>query len=391
MYYENLIPESEISFRIKKFQKKLEELDIPVAIIYYPVNCYYFSGALQDEILIIYADKDPVLLVRRDIERACKDSSIKNIYPLNSLKILKEYIKEKKIGIEFNNITYSEFLKFKAIFQDANFVNISEIIDNQRAIKSEYEISLMRKAGEIAKKVYIQAANFLKEGITEIEFAGIMEKIARKYGHEGVLRTGTFRFESYTSHIMSGVSGTYTTKTATPTGGIGLSPAFPCGASFKKIKKGEPILVDFGICYMGYQVDETRMFCIGEPDDEFQDYYNKILIIENEIYKNLKPDVNGAELFSLIYNKAKDLEIEDYFLGYKEKFNFIGHGIGLHTSEFPIIAKNIDIKIKENMTIAFEPKIVIPGKYGLGVENTIVVRKEKLEILTEIPGGIICV
>ncbi len=391
MYYSNFIPNNEIFFRINNLKQKLIENDIPVAIIYYPVNCYYFTGSFQDEILIVYPDKEPILFVKRDFNRAKKDSSLKNIIKLKSLRDLKEYVNNNKIGLEFNNLTVSEFLKFKEIFNIKNPVNISDFIDEIRAIKSEFEISIMKKAGEIAKNVYLEAANFLKEGITEIEFAGIMESIARKYNHEGILRTGTFRFESYTSHIMSGITGTYTTKTATPTGGIGLSPAFPCGASTKKIRKGEPILVDFGICYMGYQVDETRMFCIGEPDSEFKNYYNKILIIEKEIYKNLKPGINGKDLFNLIYQKAIDLGIEDYFLGYKEKFNFIGHGIGLHTSEFPVIAKNIDVEIKENMTIAFEPKMVIPGKYGLGVENTVVVRKDKPEILTEIAGDIICV
>ena len=388
-YFYKKIPENEIENRINRFKKELIKHDIPVAIIYYPVNCYYFSGAFQDEILIIYADKDPLLFVRRDIERALNDTSIKNIYPIKSLKKIKEFVDNKKIGIEYNNITYKEFLRFKEIFPNGNFINISEIIDSIRVIKSEYEISLMRKAGAIAQKVYVEAANFLKEGMTEIEFAGVMEHIARKYGHEGVLRTGSFRFEAYTSHIMSGITGTYTSKTATPTGGIGLSPAFPCGASFKKMKRGEPILVDFGICYMGYQVDETRMYCIGEPDDEYQNYYNKILIIENEIYKNLKPGINGKALFNIIYNVAKDLGIEDYFLGHKNKFNFIGHGIGLHTSEFPVIAKNVDVEIKENMTLAFEPKMVIPEKFGLGIENTVVVKKNSVENLTEIPEGII--
>ncbi len=391
MYYNNFIPEDEIYRRIKSIQNKLDENDIPVAIIYYPVNCYYFSGALQDEILILYPDREPILLVKRDFVRVKNDSPLKNIKILNSLNDLKDFIKDKKIGLEFDNLTYSEFLKFKNILGILEPVNISGIIDELKAIKSEYEISLMRKAGEIAKKVYVESANFLKEGLTEIEFAGIMEKIARKYAHEGVLRTGSFRFESYTSHIMSGITGTYTTKTPTPTGGLGLSPAFPCGASLKKIRKGEPILVDFGICFMGYQVDETRMFCVGEPDDIYQEYFKKILTVEKEICKNLKPGINGKELFDIAYKKAVELGIEDYFLGYEKKFYFIGHGIGLHTSEFPVIAKNFNVEIKENMTLAFEPKMVIPEKYGIGIENTVVVKKNSIENLTRIPEEIIYV
>ena len=386
----NLVPEFEIYNRIKNFQKKLSESNIPVAIIYYPVNCYYFTGANQDEILIVYADREPVLLVKRDLERAKNDSPITQIFPLKSFSDLKKFINEKRVGFEFDYITLNECKKFQSII-DAEFVDITQIINELRSIKSKYEISLMKHAGEIAKKVYLEGANYLKKGLTEIEFAGILEKIARKYGHEGILRTGSFRFESYTSHIMCGYTSTFTTKTATPTGGMGLSPAFPCGASFNEIKENKPILVDFGICFMGYQVDETRMFSIGEPEEEFVNYYKKILKIQHEIFENLKPGIIAGDFFDFIYEKSYSLGIEKYFLGFNKKFNFIGHGIGLHTSEFPVIAKNFNYLIKENMTFAFEPKMVIPEKYGLGIEDTVVVRKDRVERITSIPEEIICV
>ncbi len=376
------IPEEEIYNRINKLKIKLNELDLPIAIIYYPVNSYYFSGCMQDQILLVFPDKDPILFVKRCYERARNDSSIKDIIKYNSLKELKSYINEKKVGIEFENITFSDFLKFKEIFEIEIPVNISPIIGDLRAIKSEFEISIMQKAGEIGNKVYTEAANYLKEGITEIEFAGIMEMLARKYGHEGILRTGSFRFESYTSHIMSGITGSFQTKTDTPTGGFGLSPAFPCGASTKKIKKGEPILVDFGICIMGYQIDETRMFIIGEPDDWIIDAFDAVKLIEDEIFKNIKPNISGKNLFDIALKKAEDIGYSKYFLGYSEKHNFIGHGIGLHTSEKPIIAKNFDIELKENMTIAFEPKMVFPDKGGIGIEDTIVIKKEGIKRLT---------
>ncbi len=382
MSYEK-VPEKEIFNRIEKLKDKLKSYDIPHAIIYYPINCYYFTGANQDGILLVSINSEPIFFVKRDFLRAKEDSSIKNIVQINSIKDIKNYCKEKRIGIEFNTLTVSEYLKFKNIL-NAEFVDISPIINELRAIKSEYEINLMRKAGEIGKKVFEESANFLKENLTEIEFAGIMEMLARKYGHEGILRTGSFRFESYTSHIMSGSNGTISTKTDTPTGGLGLSPAFPCGASFKKIKKGEPILVDFGICYMGYQVDETRMFVIGDPEVWFIDAYSCVREIENEIYNKLYPEINGKEIFEIAVKKAEELGYGEYFLGYKKKHNFIGHGIGLHTSETPIIAKNFDVKIKENMTIAFEPKMVLKNKAGIGIENTIVVRKKGVEKLTPI-------
>ncbi len=387
MEYEK-IPEYEIESRIKNFKKILKENKIPAALITYPLNNYYFSGANQDQYMIIFSDKDPIIFIKRDIKRVKEDSPISNIIKISSLKEISKFICTDFLGIEYEYINLKEFNRLKQLFPNVKFTDISNYITQLRMIKSNVEVEYMKKAAEIDKKVFIESLNYLKEGMTEIEFAGIMEYLAKKYGHEGILRTGSFRFESYTWHIMSGISGTYTTKTNTPVGGKGLSPAFPCGASHKKIKKGEPILVDFGICYMGYQVDQTRMFCIGEPEDWFVSAYNAIKTLENEIYSHLKIGANGKEVFEKVIDKSKELGYYDYFLGYNEKFNFIGHGIGLHTSEPPFIAKNFNIEIKENMTISFEPKMVLPKNGAIGIENTIIVKKEGIKKITITPEEI---
>ncbi len=248
------------------------------------VNIFYFRGSNQEQILILYAEKEPILLVKRDLGRAKIESPL-NIAKLNSFSSIKDYLLNEKVGIEYNYITAKLFLKLKSLL-NVEFFDITLDISLIRSQKTEYEINLMKQAGFIAEKVYLESLNFLEEGISEIEFGSIMFSLAQKYGHEGVLRTGSIDFMPVSWHILSGISGNIHGQYDAPASGIGLSPAFPNSASRKKIRKHEPIMVDFGITYSGYQVDSTRMFCVGEPLDKFYFYFEKAKEIEKYILNN---------------------------------------------------------------------------------------------------------
>ena len=109
----------------------------------------------------------------------------------------------------------------------------------------------------------------LREGMREIELGGMLEAYAKPLGHEGLLRMRSLNYEPYTWHILSGRTGSIVSQSDSPMGGLGLSPAFPVGASMKKMRKGEPILIDFGINYHGYHMDLTRMYAIGHMPEPF--------------------------------------------------------------------------------------------------------------------------
>jgi Xaa-Pro aminopeptidase len=243
----------------------------------------------------------------------------------------------------------------------------------------------MRKAGEIGKKVYQQAKKILKKGMTEIEFGGLLEAIAKKYGHEGLLRVRSLNYEAYTWHVLSGVTGGIVSQSDSPMGGLGLSPAFPVGASLKKMRAHEPILVDFGTCFHGYQADETRMFSIGKMKQKFIDAYKACQEIHDAVLEDTRPGADCEAIF------LKTLRLADK-LGYKNSYlgppglqtRFIGHGIGLELNELPFMAQGQSYPLEEGMTFAVEPKIVFPGEGSVGLENTVVIAKKGYEILTPV-------
>jgi len=168
-------------------------------------------------------------------------------------------------------------------------------------------------------------------------------------------------------------------------GGLGLSPAFPVGASQKAMKAHEPILVDFGTCYHGYQADETRMFSIGKMKQKFIDAYNACKEIHDTVLEETQPGADCEAIFLKTLRLAEKLGYKDSYLGPPGlQTRFVAHGIGMELNELPFIAQGQAYPLEKGMTFALEPKIVFPGEGSVGLENTVVVTETGYEILTPI-------
>ena len=253
------------------------------------MNLYYLSGTTQDGLLVVPVEGKPLLLIKRELERAKVESPIKETVALKSIREIPSLIQShigripNSLGLELDVLPVKDYFKYQELFPGTKFMDASSIFREARKRKSPFEIDLMGKAGEIGKKVYQEARKILKEGMTEIEFGGLLEAVAKRYGHEGLLRVRSLNYEAYTWHVLSGLSGGIVSQSDSPMGGLGLSPAFPVGASLKVMKAHEPILVDFGTCYHGYQADETRMFSIGKMKQRFIDAYEACREIHNAV------------------------------------------------------------------------------------------------------------
>ena len=357
-------PKEEIQSRIEKLQVLMEKASLDGAFFHYKIDYYYLSGTMQDCLLFVPLEGEPVLFVRREISRARRESPLTDIRPMRSAKDIVSHIKPmKRVGMQLDVMPYNDVMKFRSVIGDAEMVNVSPLTRELRWIKSPFEVKLMERAAAIQKKVYERVPEILTEGMTEIEIGGLLEGYAKKLGHEGLLRVRSLNYEAYTWHIISGRTGSIVSQSDSPMGGLGLSPAFPVGASMKKIKRNEPILIDFGICYHGYQVDQTRMFAVGSMPDIYVLAYEACREI---LYRVLDKAVEGMvsrDLFEYSRELAEDLGFGDVYLGFKpNKVKFLAHGIGLELSEFPFITANHDYPIVEGVTLAIEPKVVFPRR-----------------------------
>jgi len=383
------VPKSEIEDRIIRLQKILTQENIEAALIIYKVDYFYFSGTSQNSVSFVPAEGKPLLMVIRDMARAIEESPLAQVVPLESVLGIPELIKEfygiipQRIGMELDVLPVRDYFRFQKMFPKTEIVDTAKIIKRLRMIKSPYEITQMRRAGEIGKMVYEEGCSILREGMSEIEFGGWLELAAKKHEHEGLIRVRSLNYEAYTWHVLSGPSGSIVSQADSPMGGAGLSPAFPVGAGTRKIQAHEPILVDFGICYNGYIVDQTRIYSIGELPEKFMKAYAASRKIENLILKETRPGKNARELYEKTVKFAAELGYKDNYLGIPgKKSSFVAHGIGLEINEIPFMAAGQNFSLKEHTTIAIEPKMVFPGEGAVGIENTILITSQGVEKLT---------
>ncbi len=384
------ISRDELTKRIETLQSKMIENGINASLFLQNVDIYYFTGTMQKSVLVIPAKGEILFFIQKSIERAKTETPFEfSIYPGDEeiAKILKKMgIAKGKWGAELDIIPANIFYTWQKLLDSVDFVNIHPLIRALRMIKSEYEIRQIKKSGTIVDYVFSKAKEIIKEGITELEISAILESQGRMAGHNGVLRMRGFNQEMDNITVTNGISGTITSYADAPILGAGLCPAVPHGSSLKRLEKHLPILIDYGACFNGYVTDETRPFVIEKLEDFFKKPYETTLNIINKTIEMGREGVNAKDIFNSAYEIVKKAGLEDFFMGYGEgKVFFIGHGIGLEINEFPVFTPKHDIILKEGMVFAFEPKFIFPQKGVIGIELDFIVRKDKLERVTNTP------
>ncbi len=390
-----LTPKSELDNRINRFQLLLAEKGIEGALIVQPVDLFYFSGTAQNGHLYIPADGQPVLMVRKSFYRAKQESALENIIQLTSLKKLPELLAEagyeapKTLGMEMDVIPAANYLFYQQIFATARLVDVSGLIREVRQIKSGYEMDLIRASGRNMNEIFSKVPGFIKEGMTEVELAAKIEGTARAAGHMGYINMRAFGCPVFFGHLMSGWTGAVPSSFDGPTGGPGLTPAFPQSGGLKPIGRGEPILVDYVGLWDGYITDQSRIYSIGPLPDKLAGAFETALKIQAAIIDRLEPGANGSDLHELALSLAAEAGLAENFMGYgPDRARFVGHGVGLELDELPVLAKGLDMILQPGMVFAIEPKFVFPGEGAVGIENTFALTENGVEKLTITPDNL---
>jgi len=383
-----LHPRSEIDSRIKRLQAQMEDID--GALLFQSVDLCYFSGTAQDGLIFIPRDSQPVLLIRKSLERAKEESPL-DVRPLKSLKTLKrdlEISPSSAIGLELDVLPYNSYSRVERSLGDAKIVDVSERIKHLRSVKSEFEIQLAREAARIVDAGLAIVPEHLKEGMREIDLAIEIEGTMRVQGHQGLIRFRRFNHELPLGHLMAGPNAAVPSFVASPTGGRGVSVLHPQGPGYRKIKRNEPVLVDFGGVYNGYTADETRIFSVGKLPQNLIDAHQAALEVEEAVARALRPGMSGREIFAISEAQGAQRGYQDHLGGPSGgKCGFVGHGVGLEIDEYPVLGP-VDHLIQPNMTVAVEPKMIYPGQGVVGIEDTFLTTTDGARRLTMLPQDI---
>ena len=379
-------PQSEIDQRIEKLRNRLEENNIGAALLVQRADLFYFSGTIQEAHLYVPVDDEPILMVFKSLDRAIAESSLRRVVPLASPKAIPDLLDQygykvpPVIGMELDVLPANIFFSYQKVFDEKNLIDISHLIRLVRAIKSPYEIDMIRLAAEGSDQVAACVPELLREGMTELELAGKVEAEARKRGHQGIVRMRYWGGEVFYGHLMAGPSGAVPSFPRSPTGGSGASPAVAQGPGFRPIQRHEPVLVDYVFALNGYYSDHTRIFSIGKPADEMMAAHAAMLDVQAVIKEAAKPGVKSSDLYEIALARTRKLGYEQHFMGVgKERIRFVGHGIGIELDEYPFLASGQPLELQENMIVAVEPKLIFPGQGVVGIENTHRVTENGLE------------
>ncbi len=342
---------SEQKQRIAKIAKILKNDDEAI-ILRDNNNVYYYTGFNHSEgTVIITSDKSYLLVDFRYIETAKNKVSSCEVVQTNSLlkdisdillssRITKAYIEASHTTVTFYNKLKAELLKADISLDSSGTLDLT--VENQRMIKSETEIGYIQKAQNITEEAYLQVLNLLKPGVREIDIKNELEYLIKKQGGEGA---------SFDLITIAGKN------TSLPHGVPGNNT----------VKNGDFVTFDIGALYKGYHSDMTRTVSVGNPCQEQKKIYSIVLDAQLNALDSIKSGINS----SFADKTARDI-IENN--GYGKCFGHsTGHGVGLDIHEKPNLSPSGNIILSSGMVVTVEPGIYIENKFGVRIEDMVLV------------------
>lgn len=327
--------------------------DNTCALITFPINRRYFTGfKSSDGILVCFKEKAFFLVDFRYYEKAaavvkdCETAEEKD----RTVQLTELFTKFRtgKVMIDAEHMTVSELTSFKEAFPKitvdcSSF--LSSKINEMRMFKTPDEVKKMRDAQNIADKTYGYVLENVRTGMTERDLALMTDNYMKKLGAEDI---------SFDTIALTGKN------TSLPHGVPG----------YDKIEKNSFVLMDFGAVVDGMHSDMTRTFYIGTPSEEEKDAYYTVLKAQTAALEAVRTGMKCSEL-DHVARKIIDMG------GYPGAFGHsLGHGVGYEIHESPRVSKKSDVILRSGMVITVEPGIYLPGKFGIRIEDTIILDED---------------
>lgn len=385
-----LTPKNELEYRYRKLQVEMAAAGIDAVVMAQNADLFYFTGTTQAGHLYLPASGEPLYLVRKDYLRARMESALAQVHPCASFADMPRLVAEHghkpptSLGLELDVLPVNLYRRFLSLYPGCEVFDASPMIRRVRMVKTHYEIHILQDAGNQADKIYRKAKETLREGMCEVELAAELEHLARLEGHQGYVRMRAFNGELPAGQVLSGADAAAPACTNTALGGMGLTPAFGHGASYNRIRRDEPVVVDFASCFDGYLADQTRVFAIGSLSDRLRRGYDDMLRVQELMTQIAVEGASWGGIYDACLELARQMGYADHFMGTPgNQVPFIGHGIGIEIDEYPFIARGFDKEtLQVGMAFAFEPKLVFPGEGAVGIENSFYLSEQGLKRLT---------
>ena len=350
--------------KIVWLRNKLAALDMQGMIVTNPVNIRYLTGIEAEGILLITRKENIFLTDSRYIEHVNSILTVEDGIVVYNIKdiALDDYenffLFCENVGFEETHLTYAKYKEYMHKYRINNFEETEGIIEKQRMIKENYELENIKKACSITDNCFEYLKGFIKVGMSEKEIAAEIENFFIRNGAEDL---------AFDTIVASGKNSS-------------MPHAVPTD---KLIEPGDPITIDMGCKYNGYCSDMTRTIFAGFVPQYAKPVYDLVLKNQKQALESIK---EGANIKTISKAVESDLKLNGF-----EMLHSIGHGVGLDIHEYPFFGNRVDFYLKENMVVTDEPGVYIPNRFGVRIEDTILVTKYGSVSLTQSDKGYVIV
>jgi Xaa-Pro dipeptidase len=389
------VPFTELTDRLKRFHARMDKMQPgwEMAAITGKIPLYYFTGTMQDGLLLIPQGGDAVFWVRQSFERAEEESLFPDLRKMRSYRDVAAGMGPlpPAVYLETDLMPIAQLQRIQKHLPFTDVRSVDGQIAAVRAKKSPYELSLMERAGKIHRHVLEDLVpGMLTEGMDEVTLTCDLYSVMVREGHQGIIRFGMFN-EMLLGQIGFGTSSISPICVDTPGGVSGMHPSVPLmGCRERKLHKGDLVVIDIGCGVNGYQTDKTLSYMFGKPIPDYAIREHECCVeIQDKLAAMLKPGAIPSEIYRKIMAGLEPTFLTN-FMGFgNHRVKFLGHGIGLWIDETPVIAEGFDEPLEEGMVFALEPKKGIPDVGLVGIENTFIVTPQGGRSLTGRSKGLI--
>jgi Xaa-Pro aminopeptidase len=344
--------------RRSRAQQRVAESGADAALITSPPNVRYLSGLVSSNAAVLLPGAGPAVLATdsryaETAERECPDLELvteRQIEPaLARLAAQRGY---RRLAVETQDMTVERYDALVALADGPELVPLGHVIEDLRMIKDETELALLARACTLTGEAFAQVLGKIEPGRTERSLAVLLERAMIDLGADGI---------AFDTIVASGPNG------AIPHHSPGDRP----------FRLGDLITIDCGAQYGGYHADMTRTVALGEPDAWQREVYDLVAAAQSA---GVAAAVPGAEV-AAVDASARDLIAA---AGHADHFGHgLGHGVGLEVHEAPMMGPSRPGTLDDRVAVTVEPGVYLPGRGGVRIEDTLVVRAgPEAQILT---------
>lgn len=320
-----------------------------------PENVFYLTGFWGEAIAVCTPEGTKLVAPKLEYSRAQKTSIDCEVVPTERgselLSTFVSQIKDRKACTDCSD--YATVEQIRRL--DGNIMIDTEPFFQTRRIKDDAEIRVITKASHILDRLYEICKDEIKTGMTERDLQATLVYEAMKMGANPPSYKSTLN-----PLIIAG----------------GPNGALPhAEVTGRKFKKGDMIVVDLTLRHQGYIADATRTFALGRPTAEMKQVYEIVKESQKAGLDAAKAGVTCGQVDAACRDLIKERGFEKYFI------HSTGHGIGLDVHEPPWVRMNNTEVLQKSMAVTVEPGIYLSGKFGVRIEDSIIVTDNKPKVL----------